>query len=317
MFCTRRHVLQTLEKSVMEPSITVIIPVYNVEKYVGRCLDSVCASLYRTLEILCIDDGSTDASGEICDRYAQKDDRIRVIHQTNQGLSAARNAGLEAAAGEYIAFVDSDDWIHPAYFQLLLQAAQEEKADLSICLFRHVSSQEDPAELQHPQPRILSLTQFLTDNRMKGFVWGKLYRRDVIGTLRFDSHQKFEDIVFNILLSMDHPDLRVVLIDEILYSYFRREGSLFFQITDDVYARLSAWMYEKALETKDPVMHQILVLESLKRGLWCRHLSVKKGRKKDRNLQKLLKKELRLLRVKKLQYAVMVHFPLVYELYHR
>ena len=93
------------------PLISVIIPVYNVEKYLRRCLDSVIAQTYQNLEIICVDDGSIDDSGKICDQYAVRDARIKVIHQENQGLSAARNRGLDAAEGEYIAFVDSDDYI--------------------------------------------------------------------------------------------------------------------------------------------------------------------------------------------------------------
>lgn len=94
-----------------QPLITVIVPVYNVEKYLRRCLDSIIRQTYQNLEILCIDDGSIDNSGEICEQYAARDARIKVIHQENQGLSTARNRGLDAAEGEYIAFVDSDDYI--------------------------------------------------------------------------------------------------------------------------------------------------------------------------------------------------------------
>ena len=101
------------------PLISVIIPVYNVEKYLRRCLDSVIAQTYQNLEIICVDDGSIDDSGKICDQYAVRDARIKVIHQENQGLSAARNRGIDAADGEYIAFVDSDDYILEDMFERL------------------------------------------------------------------------------------------------------------------------------------------------------------------------------------------------------
>lgn len=101
--------------------ISVIVPVYQVEKYLVRCLESVVNQTYKNLEIILVDDGSTDASGEICDEYAEKDDRIKVIHKENGGLSSARNAGLDIAQGEYIAFVDSDDWIAPDMYQCLYQ----------------------------------------------------------------------------------------------------------------------------------------------------------------------------------------------------
>ena len=102
-----------------QPLITVIVPVYNVEKYLRRCLDSIIGQTYQNLEILCIDDGSIDNSGVICEQYAARDARIKVIHQENQGLSTARNRGLDAAEGEYIAFVDSDDYILEDMFERL------------------------------------------------------------------------------------------------------------------------------------------------------------------------------------------------------
>ena len=105
------------------PLISVIVPIYQVEAYLEECLDSILNQTYRQLEIILIDDGSTDRCGEICDRYASRDSRIKVIHQTNQGLSAARNAGMDIAIGEYISFIDSDDYIVPQYYEKMLDTA--------------------------------------------------------------------------------------------------------------------------------------------------------------------------------------------------
>ena len=102
------------------PKISVIIPVYDTEEFLSRCLDSVLCQTHRDLEVILIDDGSTDASGALCDEYAEKDTRIQVIHQENSGSSAARNTGLEAACGDYIGFVDSDDWLEPDMYAYLL-----------------------------------------------------------------------------------------------------------------------------------------------------------------------------------------------------
>lgn len=112
--------------------ISIIVPVYNVEKYVRKCLDSVVNQAYKDLEILIVDDGSTDGSGKICDEY-KKDDRVKVFHTENRGLSAARNYGIDRAHGEWIGFVDSDDWIEPDMYEVLLKSALETDADIVEC----------------------------------------------------------------------------------------------------------------------------------------------------------------------------------------
>lgn len=120
-----------------QPLITVIVPVYNVEKYLRRCLDSIIGQTYQNLEILCIDDGSIDNSGEICEQYAARDARIKVIHQENQGLSTARNRGLDAAEGEYIAFVDSDDYILEDMYKKMLAKLLDYNVDLCVCQWQY------------------------------------------------------------------------------------------------------------------------------------------------------------------------------------
>ena len=106
-----------------EPLVSVIIPVYNVSRYLPKCLDSVISQTWRNLEIIVIDDGSTDGSGSICDQYAKRDDRIKVIHSPNRGLSSARNLGLDNLRGQFISFIDSDDWIEPDAVETLVKAA--------------------------------------------------------------------------------------------------------------------------------------------------------------------------------------------------
>ena len=113
--------------------LSVIVPIYNVEKYLPKCIDSILAQNYSEIEVILVDDGSPDGCPEICDNYAEKDKRIVVIHQKNLGVSAARNAGLKAAHGEYIGFVDPDDWISPSMYQEMITALERENADLAIC----------------------------------------------------------------------------------------------------------------------------------------------------------------------------------------
>ena len=115
------------------PLISVIVPVYKVEKYLHRCVDSILVQTYTNLEIILVDDGSPDRCGAICDEYAAKDSRIRVIHQENGGLSAARNAGLDVCSGEYIAFVDSDDWLDPEMYAVMMAQVREYGCDVVMC----------------------------------------------------------------------------------------------------------------------------------------------------------------------------------------
>ena len=116
--------------------ISVIVPVYKVEKFLDRCINSIIQQTFTNLEIILVDDGSPDRSGEICDEWKMKDKRIRVIHKENGGLSDARNKGLDVATGDYVAFIDSDDWIDPDMFQLLYDATQKYQADIAECSWR-------------------------------------------------------------------------------------------------------------------------------------------------------------------------------------
>ena len=114
------------------PRLSVIVPVYNVETFLPACIDSILSQTFRDLELILIDDGSPDACGRICDKYAEKDTRVRVIHQENRGVSAARNAGLQIASGEYIGFVDPDDWITPEMYAMLLEPSGSQQVALFI-----------------------------------------------------------------------------------------------------------------------------------------------------------------------------------------
>ena len=116
-----------------EKLVSVIIPAYNIEDYIGRCLDSVLSQTYKNLEILVVDDGSSDCTGEILDDYEKKDQRIRVIHKENGGVSSARNIGIEAATGDYIGFVDGDDLMEPEMYKTLVNLLKEENADIAHC----------------------------------------------------------------------------------------------------------------------------------------------------------------------------------------
>lgn len=183
------------------PKISVIIPIYNVAKYLERCLDSVLAQTFREFEIICVNDGSTDNSLEILQQYAKKDERIKIITQENKGLSEARNVALDVAKGEFIAFADSDDYYAPNFLELLLKTQKDTSVDIVGCDFQKIYKSTDslrPASQVYPKVYTDALKVLLhKDNFIHFNVWNKLYKREVIGDMRFVPHIYYEDWVFN------------------------------------------------------------------------------------------------------------------------
>ena len=180
------------------PLVSVIIPVYKVEKYLAECVDSVLNQTYRNLEIILVDDGSPDACGAMCDAYAAQDDRVRVIHRPNGGLSVARNAGLEVMTGEWVLFVDSDDWVDLDTLETLLNR-KDERAD--IIEFGYSYSFVDREEEQLYFADILcgsrqALGLLVEGQKPMGLAWDKLYRASVIKNLRFIEGRYYEDAPF-------------------------------------------------------------------------------------------------------------------------
>lgn len=209
------------------PKISVIVPVYKVEPYLRKCLDSIVTQTYQNLEIILVDDGSPDNCGAICDEYAAKDGRIRVIHQENKGVSAARNAGLDAAAGDYIGWVDSDDWIEPDMFEYLLKNAQEQDADITVCGHYEVHK-ETELFCGWTEARLLdteaALKLLLENDQMKNLLWDRLWRREILEGLIFPVGRTYEDIaVMHRLFLKAH---RILCLPEAKYHYLQRQGSI-------------------------------------------------------------------------------------------
>ena len=209
------------------PLISIIVPVYKVEKYLCKCLDSILAQTYTNLEIILVDDGSPDRSGVICDEYAVKDDRVTVIHQKNKGLSGARNSALDVATGDYIGFVDSDDWIEHDMYEYLLTNAINFDADISFCgrieeyPTRAVGKSWPYTEVMETHEALKNL---LEDKILHNGVWDKLWKRELFESIRFPEGMTFEDMAVVHLLFINAR--RVVLLPEQKYHYLQREGSI-------------------------------------------------------------------------------------------
>lgn len=180
------------------PKISIIVPVYNAEKYLNRCIDSILSQSLKDFEVLLIDDGSTDKSGTICDEYAKKDNRIRVFHKENGGVSSARNVGLDEAKGEYISFIDSDDWVVPIYLAELL-SLYHGNIDLTECSYIYYGNEQILFKTEFVETDSESYLEKLFQNKRfyEGFLWVKLFKATLITNLRFDSKLAYnEDRVF-------------------------------------------------------------------------------------------------------------------------
>ncbi len=210
--------------------ISVIIPVYNVKPFLDTCLKSVAEQTYRDMEIILADDGSTDGSGAVCDEWAERDSRIRVIHKENGGLSSARNAGIEASSGDAVFFLDSDDYISPGCIGLCADLLTEYDADISIVQLRIVAEDNNAAA---PGGDAAAVEVFDSEGAIEASfyqikfscsAWGKLYRRQVIGGIRFPAGRYAEDLA-TCHLFMDNAK-RIVFKDECGYFYRQRTNSI-------------------------------------------------------------------------------------------
>ena len=175
--------------------VSVIVPVYQVADYLEQCLQSLLQQSWKNFEVLLIDDGSTDGSAEICDAFAGRDPRFKVIHQTNQGVGAVRNVGLSKAQGAYIAFVDGDDYVAPDMLEKMLQSAREAKADLLICDYFTLSGDQTEYKKQLPHEQIWrddSFMQYVANEKILSFPWNKLYRKELFTEIRYPLGMVFE-----------------------------------------------------------------------------------------------------------------------------
>lgn len=215
----------------MQNLVTVIVPVYLVENYLPRCVDSLLNQTYKDIEIILVDDGSPDKCGEMCDEYAKKDDRVRVIHKENGGLSDARNVAIPLAQGHYITFVDSDDWVSEFYVEHLFDAIQKNDSDLAINWFEDIVADKDCKTV--PQKELeryvclgsqKCLKKLLYQDGIEVSAWGKLYKKDLFSNLRYPVGELYEDIP--VTYECIKRAKKIAVIGNVDYFYFHRKGSI-------------------------------------------------------------------------------------------
>lgn len=203
----------------MNPKISIIVPVYKVEKYIHKCIDSILNQTFKDFEIILVDDGSPDNCGKICDEYAQKDDRVVVIHKENCGVSSARNAGLDIARGEYIGFVDSDDYIEDDMYENLYNCSVLNNADISIIGVKEIN--ELGMVLYEYIPNKINFSEILK----RAHAWNKLFKRKLFfeNNLFFIENKYYEDL--ELISKLFIKANKVCNVDEKCYIYLQRDGS--------------------------------------------------------------------------------------------
>ena len=211
------------------PNISVIVPVYNIQMYVSMCLDSILDQVYQDFELIIIDDGSSDQSGPICEQYAQRDSRIRLVHQKNGGLSAARNVGIELATGEYLTFIDGDDIVHPDYLEHLYRGIIQHNADICMCWFRKFDIEPVSDKYTYSVKRVLTGRDACgyigcAQDRVSTTACMKLYKTSLWKDIRYPVGRVHEDEA--ITHKLLYAAKRITELDEELYFYRTTPNSI-------------------------------------------------------------------------------------------
>lgn len=210
--------------------ISIIVPVYQVERYLNQCVSSLVHQSYQCLEIILVDDGSPDQCPQMCDEWAKKDTRIKVIHKANGGLSDARNAGLEIAEGDYIAFVDSDDWVSENFIEMLYREIQNTDADICECSVIYVDDEGNTLRTRSCKkevviyPRAEAIKALIREDGIYQTVWNKLYAKEVVEGIPFEVGKHHEDDFWTYQV-FDRVD-KLSVLDMPLYYYRQRSGSI-------------------------------------------------------------------------------------------
>ena len=278
------------------PKISVIVPVYNVEKYLNRCVNSILAQTFDDFEIILIDDGSKDSSPEICDDLAKKNDKIKVFHKENGGQSSARNMGLSAAQGEYISFVDSDDWIEPNMFECLYDLLQKHpKAQMAQCEWRFAKEYIllDDKDKSEENIRVFNKKDMLDyffrihGEKSNNSICNRLYKKEILSEFEF-KNVKHEDVLA--CLDFFMASSQMIVSDKVLYHYFVSENgvTLTFNVRDLGLINVWDMVCER---TKREIPEYVYYAEMGRKRAYFTLLSKMRLRGFDKNNQFLVKKQ--------------------------
>lgn len=261
-----------MNTNISGPLISLIVPVYNVKDYLKTCLQSILEQTYKNLEIILVDDGSDDGSSGICDEYARMDQRIKTIHLPHSGVSAARNAGLAAATGELLGFVDSDDWIDHDMYQYLYALMQEHDADVSACTYL-LEQEGRPSKIINNTGKLYVFSRkeiiraLVKNDLVKNYLWAKLFKRKLFDRLSFPVGRVYEDVA--VLYKVFYSSQKVVLSCVSKYHYMIHKNE---SITRGGYDPVKEYHYFLSLYEQDKFIQNAELGEEssvgvLKRGI--------------------------------------------------
>ena len=298
------------------PLISVIVPVYNVEKYLCKCVDSILKQTLPDFELILVDDGSKDDCPFICDKYARNDNRVFVVHQNNQGLSSARNRGLEVCKGDYITFVDSDDYLDPNYLETLYSNLIEFQCDMIICYCSFFDDENGVFQ----ENEWIRYDALITKDNQKNInlfnfapAWGKLYKREIFDTIRFPEGKTLEDEF--ILHFIIEKCKRIKIISKKLYFYRSRYGSIINSMNNKMHTiSLLEILYERTIYFSS-VNKDLYYYNLCYKRLFDKLVSKYKMYKKDKDYKHILsltKKHYRRKKQKSFKHFVFYYFPQLY-----
>ncbi|MGN0418013.1 glycosyltransferase family 2 protein [Anaerostipes faecalis] len=307
----------------MNKTISVIIPFYNTRPFIQRCLNSVIHNTYKDLQILCVDNGSTDGSYEYLKEFAKKDSRIIVIQELQKGVSCARNKGISMATGDYVSFIDSDDWIHPYFFQELIDCAEKHQSDVVICRHYETNHFEDwDCSEQSGIEKEYSLQDVLNDFHVKTKVWARLYNRNILSNHHFDETIDFsEDMLFNLDVLCLSKNIKIMVIEDRLYYYFLRNTSATCTALHCEIILVGEKLIEHSTFASDDLCKYFMLIQGIKSVLAGRYLSmfltnfpaIKKHCNQILKNAFINLKTIQHFNIKqKIQYGLLIHFPTIY-----
>lgn len=264
--------------------ISVCIPFYNIESYVSRCLDSVLNNTYKNLEVICVNDGSTDKTLALLLKYAEKDSRVKVVDKENGGPVSARNAAIEVATGEFISFIDGDDWVHNQFFEILLDAQEKTGADVVVCNYIACKEFAEPYKIDTDKisVKVSDNRSLLNDWHARIHIWGRIYSRNLsLRTIVPCNINMGEDTAFNLSFLCGKQDTCVARVIEPLYFYFQREDSIVHTVSHAGKIDVALFFVEQYAAIKGTDKYGIILHEILRNMLAYRYLMSFSGYRKD------------------------------------
>lgn len=311
--------------------LSIVVPVYNVEKYISRCIESIIAQTNRKFELILVDDGSTDASGNICNTYAEKYSFIKVYHISNRGPGGARNFGVKKARGDYIFFVDSDDYIEKEVVDILYKVWDKEKPDIVVLSEKRVAEDEQcNTKSLNIAETVEGIEEYTKEQSIAllGYVkkidtapWGKLIRKDILISQPFPENVIYED--YETMYQLFDSANKIMFVSEKLYYYVQRTGSIMHSKWNDQRNRLMSiskvfmgFVLEKYPDIYPAAVHRYFFsLNELCVLAMCEKnytQLTREARKYARKIKSELIKDRNVKFVKKIRYLIMIYLPLVY-----